>query len=184
LTIAGQTAPLPGIEFRTPFDPESNYADLGDAVIVFYACESIVIRYVRVRCTMASTTTNTATQIIGVSLIGVQNVILDHMSIAYCSTNVRIYYVTNVTVQHSLLGNPRGRSSEDPLFGVSMYHDAASSDDTPITLSYNLFTHCRAVVDGSTRMPLELLANVVYNWKYFGYGADFRETANRPAYQK
>jgi hypothetical protein len=154
-------------------------------MITFYNCRHLVLRYFRLRCTLPLATSTGESQIRGLYLAVVYNAIVDHVSIARCSTNFYVYDSRNVTVQHSLFGHPGARRDEDQSFGATLYHSSSTANyDTAITFNHNLFTHCRGVVDGNSRMPIEFLANVVYNWRYFGFGIAFVRTADRPAYQK
>lgn len=99
LTIAGETAPFPGITVRGDNISDSSYGGTLDI-----SGSNIIIRYISVRENNNNRTDNDAIRLRNVS--GMRNIILDHVSMSNGSDeNFSVTDVTNATVQNCMLTN-------------------------------------------------------------------------------
>jgi hypothetical protein len=99
ITIAGQTAPGGGIGIR-------------GGEVSFGGKDNIICRFVRIRPGAGSATTAN-----GINMYRAENIILDHVSVAFAKWNNlsgvsddwQNHPVDNITVQHSIISNPIGQ---------------------------------------------------------------------------
>jgi len=169
LSILGQTAPGNGIEIRSIANPTQNFDSTGSSrsMLVFEDSTHVVLRFLRLRCTMPTNTTITSERISGVTMWGSQHIVIDHVSIAHCQTVLFLANCRDLTVRHSLLAEPKTRLNSDNAYGIQL-RDYSGTDVRRHSLAYNVLTHTKTVLSGESLTPAEIIGNIVYNWRNFG----------------
>tara|TARA_Y100000310_G_C20701337_1_gene830227 strand:+ start:1489 stop:5334 length:3846 start_codon:yes stop_codon:yes gene_type:complete len=165
ITIAGQTAPSPGITLT------------GYHLSIQGGAHDVVVRYIRIRPIVVQEYTNS---IDGISLGGnveediVNNVIIDHCSIAWALDEAfsTWRWVGNFTLQNSFIiegaeyGHEKGPHSAGILTGGNH-----SQGNTQGTFHHNLLAHN---ADRSPKLSggktFDFRNNIVYNWITFNSG--------------
>jgi pectate lyase len=163
LTIAGQTAPGPGITL-TPWP-----------INIANGAHDIIIRHLRHRQAYASEPPNGNSDCGGIIVYGpgsqrTYNVIIDHASVAYaCDDTTQGYaYVTDTTLQWSLLGEGYESVFGDG-FGSSKGFITGGSNPESAFTSFSF--HHNMILHSASRNPyvgpsgvLDFRNNLIYNW--------------------
>jgi len=150
ITIAGQTAPSPGITINGMLSTAYQRRDLAHDVIV---------RYLRVRARPGGGDQGDAIQ-----FSVVDNAILDHISCSWAEDETIDIYTraTNVTIQwctieeSSTRGHPKGRHNYGLISGADSYN---------ISLHHNLFAHHARRNPAIGSGPADFRNNVVYDFR-------------------
>lgn len=167
ITIAGQTAPGPGITLAH------------HGISITKGCHDVIIRYLRVRNFFVEGDNGSSMD--GIQVYGqtknytIDNIIIDHCSIAWAiDENIDFHgYIKNYTVQWciiaegALYGHDKGPHSMGLLSG-----GVGSEKLTRGSIHHNIFTNNRGrnprISGGDT---FEFTNNVVYNWYNNGAAA-------------
>lgn len=143
LTVAGQTAPNPGIT-------------IDGAPTVVDGVTDIVLRYMRFRPHGADAGDS-------LQLTNVQNVIVDHISAAFGTNNIiSVLNSSNVTVQWSVLADSLNQTNA--LTGGSEVRYGAGE----VTLHHNLYVNNYSASPRiGDDITLDFVNNVIFNWGAF-----------------
>jgi hypothetical protein len=170
ITIAGQTAPSPGITIR----------GAGLRIVT----HDVLVQHLRIRVGDdpggPSPDNRDGLGIEGTS--GVYNIVIDHVSISWAvDENVAIWYegVQDITIMNSVITealfsstHPKGAHSMGMIIGGVDY--AAGSR---ISIIKNLFAHNNErnpQYGGNQNSSFVFTNNLVYNWGTYGYGTRLR----------
>lgn len=150
ITIAGQTAPSPGITIcgmlSTAYRPENPVHD-------------VIVRYLRVRARPGGGAQGDAIQ-----FSVVDNAIIDHVSCSWAEDETIDLFTraTNVTIQwctieeSSTRGHPKGRHNYGLISGANSHH---------LSIHHNLFAHHARRNPAIGSGPADFRNNVVYNFR-------------------
>lgn len=152
LTIAGQTAPSPGIEIR-------------NAGLYIHASD-VLVQHIAIRPGDApgSAGNRDALKVEG-DAEDTRNVVIDHVSLTWSVDEIATNFFgwDNVTYRHVLFGEPLNNSIHPQGahgFGVLMYDDSGTGR---VSLVGNLFAHIRDRAPRVRTTNLVLANNVMYN---------------------
>jgi len=160
LTIAGETAPFPGITIRGDNIAASSYGGTFDI-----SASNIIIRYISVRENNNNRTDNDAIRIRNDA--GMTNIILDHVSMSHgADENLSTKGITNGTIQNCMLTN--SDTSYNFLFGQENYNFSFLENYLSHTDQRNILVGYGKLLESS-----EWINNVIYGHKegmYLVYG--------------
>ncbi|PIB31196.1 hypothetical protein BFP77_02370 [Maribacter sp. 4U21] len=172
LTIAGETAPSPGISFR-------NYG-------IDVYCSNVIMRYITIRLgglqMNSGGTESDCLRIInwGPTNLPIENIIVDHCSFSWATdenisfrSNADNADIRNITFSNLIVGEPSSESSYNMLAGTRVFE---------ITLFNNFFSTSKErsplIGYGDNGESLEIINNVVYGFESgsvitYGSNVDF-----------
>ncbi|WP_157491618.1 Ig-like domain-containing protein [Maribacter thermophilus] len=160
LTIAGETAPFPGITIRGDNISSSSYGGVLNVL-----GSNIIIRYITVRENNNGRTKNDAIRLRNDN--GMSNIILDHVTLGHSSDeNLSIQGVSNVTIQNCMAQINYG--SGNVIFGTYVY-------DASFVGNYLSHVGYRNVLlgYGEHDETIEFINNIIYGYEeglYIAYG--------------
>lgn len=162
LTIAGETAPFPGITIRGDNISSSSYGGTLDI-----SASNVIIRYISIRENNNKSTNNDGIRLRNDS--GMSNIILDHVSVSHGSDeNMSSKGAKNVTIQNCMISN--GLSVGTFLFSRENY-------DFSFVGNYMSHTGYRNILlgYGENEENIEVINNITYGYEeglYIAYGHD------------
>lgn len=178
ITIAGQTAPSPGITIR------------GAGLRI--TTHDVLVQHIRIRVGDASNGPDPDNRDgIGIEgQSGIYNIVIDHVSVSWAvDGNVDLWYggVHDVTITNSIISealhnslHPKGPHSTGMLTG-------SDNDEVPsrISVLYSLFAHNHSrnpQYSGASNSSIVFANNLIYNWGQYGtrlrYGGDASVVGN------
>lgn len=164
LTIAGQTAPGQGIQLKVA--PTANFAAFTVGTSDNTTTD-VIVRYLKVRPGPGKQDSVNGD---GIQILGGENIIIDHCSIAWATDEVfsTWYGPKNVTLQNSIIAEGLYESVHQK--GIHSMGNLIGDDSDRISIHRNL------MISNAQRNPLinakkglfEVTNNLIYNWRYFG----------------
>jgi pectate lyase len=157
VTIAGQTAPGAGITINGHL-----FTPYGDVV------SNIIVRFVRVRPNGTDATWTPAGHD-AIQMSDVDRAIFDHVDASHGIDEIVDHWngATNVTWQRSVLAfpNPAGGHPDGahPFCLINSEGEDGAPNGGRITITGNLFAHCRTRTPALGVGPAEVIGNVVYD---------------------
>ncbi len=147
LTIAGETAPAPGITINGRL-----WTDYNTSV------KNIIVRFLRIRPDDLSGQTGDAVQF---SLAS--DVILDHMNVSWgADETIDLYEAKNVTLQYCLI-EESATFAGHPDGNFHNYGMINGPDGRNISVHHNLFAHHNHRTSAIANGPADIINNVIYN---------------------
>ncbi len=152
ITIAGETAPFPGITIRGDNISNNSYG-----ATLNISASDVIIRYISIRENNSNRTSNDAIRIRNDE--GLNNVILDHVSMSHGSDeNFSLQGTENVTVQNCMI--TRGDNSYNILVGERNYNLSFIGNYLSHTSQRNVL-----VGYGTNRETSEYINNIIYGYE-------------------
>lgn len=149
LTIAGESAPGPGITIKGKFWTDYEYG-----------IDNIVVRFLRIRPTDLSGDQGDAIQ-----FSRSKNFILDHVSVAWGSDEtIDIYEATDATIQWCTI-EASATHAGHPDGDFHNYGLINGPDGGRISVHHNLFAHHRRRSPAIANGPSDIRNNVIYNFR-------------------
>ncbi|MEH6770797.1 Ig-like domain-containing protein [Maribacter arcticus] len=158
VTIAGETAPFPGITITTSGDYSSGYGALLDI-----QASNVILRYVTFRVDDNNVSAMDALQVVNPwvndGIYSLENIIIDHVSMSNGSDeNFSIQGLDNATVQNSMMTN--SDNAYNFLFGYKNYNFSFIGNYMSHTSQRNVLVGYGT--DGSTS---EYINNITYGYE-------------------
>lgn len=152
LTIAGETAPYPGITIRGDKISSSSYGGILDV-----SASNVIIRYISVRGNNNNTNDDDAIRLRNDT--GMNNIILDHVSISHGSDeNFSMQGVKNATIQNCMLTNT------DTAYQFLFGHHNFSTTFIGNYLSHS--SHRNILIGyGTNNETSEWINNIIYGYE-------------------
>jgi len=152
LTIAGETAPFPGITIRG-----DNISNVSYGGILNISASNVIIRYISVRENNNNRTDNDAIRLRNDG--GMNNLIIDHVSLSNAGDeNLSMRGVTDCTIQNSMITDPD--NNYNFLFGRDNYNFSFLGNYMSHSESRSVF-----VGYGLANETSEYINNVIYGYE-------------------